>query len=162
MCETEKEKDSESASIADCPDDVSQFYQNTDNTQEAILSVFDLKEAEVRAYAAIIKYPDSTVKHIADDVLDRHRHHVSRVLRRLHETGLIKRRQKTFDNGGVGYIYSPIREEKAEQYFQNQLTGWLADLCSEINRLDGRIDVVTDFDEPLAEKTNGTGETTDV
>lgn len=160
MCETEK--GGESGTIADRPDDVSQLYQNTNDTQEAVLSVFGLKKAEVRAYAAIIKHPDSTVKHLADDVLDRHRHHVSRVLRRLHDAGLIKRRQETFDNGGVGYIYSPIQEEKAEQYFQNQLTGWLADLCCEIDRFDGRVDLVTDFDESSSKKTNGTGETTDV
>lgn len=138
MCETER--DGESTSVADSPDDVSQLYQNTNDTQKAILSVLGLTEAEVRAYVAIVEHPNSTVKHIAEDVLDRHRHHVSRSLRGLLDTGLVERTEVTFETGGVGYVYTPISPDKAECYFQNQLASWMADVRDEIERLDARID----------------------
>jgi predicted transcriptional regulator len=160
MCETET--DGESTSDAESSANVRQLYQNTNNSQEAILSVFDLTEVEVRAYVALIEHPNSTVKHIANDVLDRHRHHVSRSLRSLYDTGLVTRSQKRFDTGGVGYVYSPIPPEEAERYFQNQLTNWMADMCSEINRLDSRIDLEINVDGPLCERASGTGGTTNV
>lgn len=141
MCETEA--DGESTSDADSPDDVSQLYQNPNNTQEAILSVFGLKEAEVRAYVAVIEHPNSTVKRIAD-VLDRHRHHVSRSLRGLLETGLIDREKKYFETGGTGYVYTPIPAEEAKRYFQQQLASWIGDVHNEIERLDERIVTETD------------------
>lgn len=141
MCETET--DGKSTSVADSPDEVSQLYQNPTDTQEAILSVFDLKEAEVRAYVAVIEHPDSTVKRIAD-VLDRHRHHVSRSLRGLLDTGLIDREKKNFETGGTGYVYTPIPAEEAKRYFQQQLVSWIDDVHGEIERLDERIITETD------------------
>jgi predicted transcriptional regulator len=160
MCEADT--DGESSSDAESSPNASQLYQNTNNTQEAILSVFGLTEVEIRAYVAVIEHPDSTAKYIANDVLDRHPHHISRSLRNLSETGLVERSEKAFDTGGVGYVYSPLSPEETEQYFQNQLSDWIDDACSEIDRLDSRIDLETTVNRPLCEQPSGTGGTTNV
>lgn len=135
MCDTR----SESAPAAPTHNDLSELYQNPSTEQQAIISVLGLSGTEIRAYVAVVEHPDSKVKHLAN-VLDRHRRHVARSLRELHDTGLVERREKNFSKGGTGYIYSPIPEQEAEQYFQEKLQSWLDGVRDEIVNIDRRID----------------------
>jgi len=146
------ETDAEGVSNDDSERDVSQLYHDLDNTQEAMLSVFDLSKAEARAYVAVNSHPDSTVEHLAEDVLNRDRNYVTRPLRSLYEIGLITRTEQTFEAGGTGYVYSPISSEKAERYFHNQLKNWVDELYVEVDRLDSRIDLDATLEKPLCER----------
>jgi predicted transcriptional regulator len=128
----------ETSSPAKTHDNLTDLYQNPTTEQEAIISVLGLSGSEIRAYVAVVEHPDSKVKHLAD-VLDRHRRHVARSLRELHDAGLVKRREVSFEAGGVGHIYSPISEEKAEQYFQDQLQSWLDGVSDELENIDRRL-----------------------
>ncbi len=139
MCDTR----SESAPSVTTRDDLSELYQNPSAEQEAIISVLGLSGTEIRAYVAVIEHPDSKVEHLAN-VLDRHRRHIRRSLRELHDAGLVERREKAFSKGGTGHIYSPIPVQEAEQYFQNQLQGWLDGVRTEIENIDHRIGTETD------------------
>lgn len=134
MCDTR----TESAPSVTTRDDLSELYQNPTNQQAAILAVLELSGTEIRAYVAVVEHPDSKVEHLAD-MLDRHRRHVGRSLRELHDAGLVEREEKAFSKGGTGHIYSPIPVEEAEQYFQNQLQDWLDDVRTEIENIDHRI-----------------------
>jgi predicted transcriptional regulator len=133
MCDTR----SESAPPAKTHDNLTDLYQNPTTEQEAIISVLGLSGTEIWAYVAVVEHPGSKVEHLAD-VLDRHRRHVARSLRELHDAGLVKRREVSFEAGGVGHIYSPISEEKAEQYFQNRLQSWLDGVSDELENIDRR------------------------
>jgi predicted transcriptional regulator len=128
----------ESAPPANTHSNLTDLYQNPTTEQEAIISVLKLSGTEIRAYVAVVEHPGSKVEHLAD-VLDRHRRHVSRSLRELHDAGLVKRREVSFEAGGVGHIYSPISEEKAEQYFQDRLQSWLDDVHDELENIDRRL-----------------------
>jgi predicted transcriptional regulator len=134
MCDTR----TGSTPSATTHDDLTELYQNPTTEQEAIISVLGLSGTEIRAYVAVVEHPESKVKHLAD-VLDRHRRHVARSLRQLHDAGLVERTEKSFDAGGVGYIYSPIPEEEAEQYFQGELQNWLNSVRDELENIDRRI-----------------------
>lgn len=134
MCDTR----TEFASPATTYDNLTELYQNPTAEQEAIISVLGLSGTEIRAYVAVVEHPESKVKHLAD-VLDRHRRHVARSLRQLHEAGLVERAERNFDAGGVGYIYSPIPVEEAEQYFQEELQNWLDSVRDELKTIDRRI-----------------------
>jgi predicted transcriptional regulator len=134
MCDTR----TGSAPSATTHDNLTELYQNPTTEQEAIISVLGLSGSEIRAYIAVVEHPESTVEHLAD-VLDRHRRHVARSLRQLHDAGLVERTEKSFDAGGVGYIYSPIPVEEAEQYFQAQLQNWLDGVRDELENIDQRI-----------------------
>lgn len=147
MCDTR----SESTLSATSHDDLSELYQNPSAEQEAILSVLGLSGTEIRAYVAVVEHPGSKVEDLAD-VLDRHRRHVARSLRKLHGANLVERTEKNFEAGGVGHIYSPISEEKAEQYFRDRLQSWLDDVQNELENIDRRLDLETDTDKFLCER----------
>lgn len=149
---SETETDTDGVSNGDSERDVSQLYHDLDNTQEAMLAVFDLSKAEARAYVAVNTHPNSTVEHLAEDVLNRDRNYVTRPLRSLYEIGLISRTEEVFDEGGTGHIYSPIPSEEAERYFYNQLKDWIDELHDEIDRLDNRIDFDSTLENPLCER----------
>lgn len=129
---------SESTPPATTHDDLTDLYQNPTTEQEAIISVLGLSGTEIRAYVAVVEHPGSKVEHLAD-VLDRHRRHVARSLRQLHDSGLVKRREVSFEAGGVGHIYSPISEDEAEQYFQHRLQSWLDCVSDELENIDRRL-----------------------
>lgn len=136
MCDT----DTDSASLADTHDDLSQLFKEPDSTsQEVVRSVFGLKHIETRAYLALLEYPHSSARELAD-VLDRHRRHIARSLRGLHDAGLVEREKQTFGTGGFGYIYDPVAVEDTKQYLQKQLDEWVASLRCEIERFDERIE----------------------
>lgn len=133
MCDTR----SETSSPTKTHDNLTDLYQNPTTEQEAIISVLELSGTEIRAYVAVVEHPGSKVEHLAD-VLNRHRRHVARSLRQLHDAGLVKRKEVNFEAGGVGHIYSPISEEKAEQYFQERLQSWLDVVGDELENIDRR------------------------
>jgi predicted transcriptional regulator len=137
MCEADT--DTNPVPLAESHDNLSNVFQNPTTTQETILSVFDIGEAELRAYIALVEHPDSKVDHIADE-LNRHRRFVANSLRELHKTGLVEREKKVFESGGVGHVYSPLPVEEAESYFREHIQSWLADAHNEVKKFDRRID----------------------
>jgi predicted transcriptional regulator len=139
MCDADT--DTNPVPLADSHDNLSNVFQNPTPTQETILSVFDISEAELRAYITLVEHPDSKVDLIAD-VLNRHRRFVGKSLRELHKTGLVEREKKVFDSGGVGYVYSPLQVEEAESYFQDCIQSWLANVHEEVRKFDRRIDSI--------------------
>lgn len=138
MCDTETE--TESTPLADEYGDLSQLFKEPDRTsQEVVRSVFDLKHVEIRTYFTTVEHPHSSSGELAEK-LDRHRRHISRSLRGLHDANLVKREKQTFDSGGTGYIYDPVPVEEAKQYLQTQLDEWVAHLQTEIETLDSEIE----------------------
>jgi predicted transcriptional regulator len=135
MCDTEAD-----SPLADSHDDLSQLFKDPDSTsQEVVRSVFDLKHVETRAYLALLERPHSSAQELADR-LDRHRRHVARALRGLHDAGLVERERETFDTGGFGYAYDPVPADEAQQYLQEQLDEWVAHLRCEIADFDDHIE----------------------
>jgi predicted transcriptional regulator len=123
-------------------EEISDIFRNPTTEQEAFLSVFALQQSEIRTYVAVVEHPDSRVDHIAE-VLDRHRRYVAKSLRSLYDSDLVERDRRTFDSGGVGYVYSPIPAEKVESHFRDKLREWLTDAQTEISKLDRRIEAET-------------------
>jgi predicted transcriptional regulator len=149
MCDTK----TGSAPPAATHDNLTELYQNPTAEQEAIISVLGLSGTEIRAYVAVVEHPQSKVKHLADK-LDRHRRHVARSLRQLHDAGLVERTEMKFEAGGVGHIYSPIPAEEAEQYFQEKLQNWLDGVRDELEDIDQRIGTETISFESSQEDKN--------
>lgn len=142
MRDTDSATDSttDSPSVADTHADLSQLFKNPDSTsQEVVRSVFGLKHVETRAYLALLEHPQSSANDLAEE-LDRHRRHVARSLRGIHEAGLAERHKHIFDTGGKGYIYDPVPATEAKQYLQQQLTDWVAHLRTEIETFDTEIE----------------------
>ena len=153
MCETETDP----ASLADSHPHLSQLF---DAPKEIVLRVFDLKEHETRAYLALLRYPDSSPDELSE-VLDRHRRHVARSLRGLHEADLVKRERESFETGGVGYRYDPVPINEAQQYLQNQLDEWADSLQAEVEHFgetiqaDTEIEIIESTEEPECSRGEG-------
>jgi predicted transcriptional regulator len=142
MCDTDTDASTGITPLAESQE-ISDIFQDPTSEQEALLSVFDLQESHVRAYIAVVEHPDSKINRIAE-VVGRHRRYVAKSLRALHDAGLVTRKERAFETGGVGHVYSPLPPEEVESYFQNELREWLADAQIEISRIDRRIETGTD------------------
>lgn len=136
MCGT----DADTTSLADEYEDLGRLFTDADRTpREVVRSVFDLKQAEVRVYFVLVEHRASTASQLAE-ILDRHYRHVARLLRGLHDTGLVKREEQVFDSGGKGYIYDPVPVDEAQQYLEDQLEEWVVYVRSEIEQFDSKIE----------------------
>ena len=144
MCDTDIATGADITPLAE-KEDISEIFQNPSPAQEAFLSVFGLQESHVRAYIAVVEHPNSKVNRIAE-IVDRHRRYVAKSLRALHDAGLVTRKERTFETGGVGLVYSPLPPEEVKSHFQTQLQQWLADAQTEISRIDRRIEAEADTD----------------
>ena len=122
--------------------EISDIFREPSPEQEALLSVLNLNKSHIRAYVAVVENPNSKTGQIAE-VLDRHCRYVSRLLYTLYDAGLVDRKQCTFETGGIGYIYSPVAAADVEAHFHDKLRDWLTDACSEIEKIDRRIDSET-------------------
>ncbi|UOO97224.1 hypothetical protein MUK72_17750 (plasmid) [Halococcus dombrowskii] len=119
--------------------EITEIFREPSPAQEALLLVFNLQESHVRAYVAVVEHPESRVDDIAE-VVDRHRRYVAKSLRALFDADLVAREQRTFDSGGVGYVYWPVAPETVKSRFQNELREWLTDAQTEISKIDRRIE----------------------
>lgn len=123
--------------------EINEIFREPSPAQEALLSVFNLQESHVRAYIAVVEHPNSKVGKIAEAV-SRHRRYVAKSLRELYDADLVTREERTFDSGGVGYVYRPVAPETVKSHFQNQLREWLIDAQAEISKIDRRIEADSD------------------
>lgn len=136
MCETE----TDDTSLADQYADLTQLFADPNRTsQEVVRSVFDIKVNEARTYLVLLEHPHSRVDYISEEI-GRHQSHTARLLRGLHDAGLVERERRNFDNGGQGWLYQPVPAEEMKQYLQNHLDDWVAHLRSEIETLDSEIE----------------------
>ena len=123
--------------------DITEIFREPSPAQEALLSVFDLQESQVRAYIAVVEHPGSRVDDIAE-VVGRHRRYVAKSLRALFDADLVGRERQTFDSGGTGYVYWPVAPETVKSHFQNELREWWIDAQTEISKIDRRIEADSD------------------
>ena len=129
----------EDTSLADEYADLTQLFENPNRTsQEVVRSVFDIKRNEAHTYLVLLEHPSSKINYLSD-IVDRDRSHTARVLRGLHDAGLVKRKKRNFETGGTGWIYTPVPVEEMKQYLQKQLDEWVAHVRTEIETLDSDI-----------------------
>lgn len=130
MCETA------AASIPTQFNQFQAFLSNDDLQSEAVLShVFGVTRHEARAYRALHNRGETTAQELAEH-LDRHPSNVYEGLDGLYETGLVTRRERIPDHGGLEYVFVSVPIEDAVQIIREEFEEWVTQMRDELDNLE--------------------------
>ena len=98
------------------------FTKNFERPSDMLCCAFGLKNSEIDAYFSLIRAP-KTVENIAADI-NRDRSTVQRVLKKLHEKGLVIRETCHIDRGGYYFTYKAVSTKEVRNQIMTQLDEW--------------------------------------
>ena len=112
------------------------FLSDNDLQSEAVLShVFGVTRHEVRAYRALHNRGETTTQELAEH-LGRHPSNVREGLAGLYDIGLVTRRERVPDHGGLEYVFVSVPIEDAVQIIREEFEEWVTQMRDELDILE--------------------------
>jgi predicted transcriptional regulator len=104
-------------------------YMQQDMQCEGLLEcLHGLKELDKESFHALVDSPEPlTVDEVADRI-DRERSTAYRSIQRLLQTGLVKKEQINYEQGGYYHVYSPANVDRIADDMQRLLNDWYAQM----------------------------------
>jgi predicted transcriptional regulator len=128
---------------------------NDPEAEGVLRDMFGLGETSLNICFCVIENEGATVSEVADEMgIDRSA--VSRHMKRLVETGILRREERNLKQGGVVHIYAHEDPEDVKERLAVGAFLWTADVIELINELnDEKMEAMMDEDVDIVEALGG-------
>lgn len=128
---------------------------NDPEAESVLRDMFGLGETSLNICFCVIENEGATVSEVADE-MDIDRSAVSRHMKRLVKTGILRREERNLKQGGVVHIYAHEDPEVVKERLAVGAFLWTAEIIELINELnDEKMEAMMDEDVDVVEALGG-------